>query len=116
MSVYKKNKNIFKRNLTLFSLCELREKKNRRFAVHCHVCGYELGADRVRDHCHLTGKHRRAAHNDCNLNCSFTGRIPIILHNLRGYDSYLIMQGLGKINCISNNTEKYISLIDSDKV
>jgi hypothetical protein len=24
-------------------------------AVNCHICGYELGADRVRDHCHLTG-------------------------------------------------------------
>ncbi|CAB4039210.1 Gastrula zinc finger, partial [Paramuricea clavata] len=83
-------------------------------AVNCHICGYELGADRVRDHCHLTGKFRGAAHNDCNLNYSFTGRIPVILHNLRGYDSHLIMQGLGKlkdkkINCIPNNTEKYIS-------
>jgi hypothetical protein len=83
-------------------------------AVNCHICGYELGADRVRDHCHLTGKFRGAAHNDCNLNYSFTGRIPVVLHNLRGYDSHLIMQGLGKlkdkkINCIPNNTEKYIS-------
>jgi hypothetical protein len=48
------------------------------------------------------------------LNYSFTGRIPVILHNLRGYDSHLIIQGLGKlkgkkINCIPNNTEKYIS-------
>ena len=83
-------------------------------AINCHICGFELGADRVRDHCHLTGKYRGAAHNECNLNYSFTGRIPVILHNLRGYDSHLIMQGLGKlknkeINCIPNNTEKYIS-------
>ncbi len=74
-----------------------------------------MGADRVRDHCHLTGKFRVAAHNDCNLNYNFTGRIPVILHNLHGYDSHLIMQGLGKlkdknINCIPNNTENYISL------
>ena len=80
-------------------------------AVYCHICGFELGADRVRDHCHLTGKFRGAAHNDCNLNYSFTGRIPVILHNLRGYDSHLVMQGLGKLKDkkISNNTEKYIS-------
>ncbi len=90
------------------------EEQAFQHAVNCHICGYELGADRVRDHCHLTGKYRGAAHNDCNLNYSFTGRIPVILHNLRGYDSHLIMHGLGKlkdkkINCIPNNTEKYIS-------
>ena len=86
---------------------EREEQQAFQYAIHCHICGYELGADRVRDHCHLT-------HNDFNLNYSFTGRIPVILHNLRDYDSYLIMQGLGKlkdkkINCIQNNTEKYIS-------
>ena len=80
-------------------------------ATNCHICGFELETDRVRDHCHLSRKYRAAAHNECNLNYSFTGRIPVILHNLRGYDSHLIMQGLGKlkkINCIPNNTEKYI--------
>ena len=38
----------------------------------------------------------------------------VVMHNLRGYDSHLIMQGLGKIknkplNCIANNTENNIS-------
>ena len=80
----------------------------------CHICNEELGADRVRDHDHLTGLYRGSAHNQCNLNYKFTGKIPIVLHNLRGYDSHLIMQGLGKlkdrkISCIPNNTEKYIS-------
>ena len=90
------------------------EDDDFRNATVCHICGFELGDDRVRDHCHLTGKFRGAAHNECNLNYSFTGRIPVILHNLRGYDSHLIMQGIGKlkerkINCIPNNAEKYIS-------
>ena len=93
---------------------EREEEQIFQDAINCHICGFELGADRVRDHCHLIGKYRGAAHNECNLNYSFTGRIPIILHNLRGYDSHLIMQGLGKlknkeINCIHNNTEKCIS-------
>jgi hypothetical protein len=43
-----------------------------------------LGADWVFDHCHITGKYRWAAHNEYNLNYSFTGPIPVILHNLRG--------------------------------
>ena len=93
---------------------ENEEEQMFQNAINCHICGFELGADRVRDHCHLTGKYRGAAHNECNLNYSFTGRIPVILHNLRGYDSHIIMQGLGKlknkeISCIPNNTEKYIS-------
>ena len=80
-------------------------------SVACHICGFELGADDCHDYCHLTGKFCGAAHNECNLNDSITGRIPVILHNQRDYDSHLIMQGLGKlmdrkINCIPNNTDK----------
>ena len=90
-------------------------------ATDCHICGEVLGADRVRDHCHLTGTYRGAAHNECNINYKFTGKIPVVLHNLRGYDSHLIMQGLGKlksekISCIPNNTEKYISFSVGDLV
>ena len=33
----------------------------------CHICNEELGKDRVRDYCHLTGKFRGAAHEGCNL-------------------------------------------------
>ena len=33
----------------------------------CHICNEELGNDRVRDHCHLSGKFRGAAHEVCNL-------------------------------------------------
>ena len=90
------------------------EEQEFQQATHCHICREELDVDRVRDHCHLTGKFRGAAHNACNLNFQFTGRIPVILHNLRGYDSHLIMLSAGKlknktINCIPNNMEKCIS-------
>lgn len=34
-------------------------------AEKCHICMQESGADRVRDHCHVTGKFRGAAHNTC---------------------------------------------------
>ncbi|CAG2208280.1 unnamed protein product [Mytilus edulis] len=83
-------------------------------ATLCHICKKELADIRVRDHCHVTGKFRGAAHNDCNINYKFTGRIPVVFHNLRGYDSHLIMQAIGKVegkqlNCIANNMEKYIS-------
>ena len=33
----------------------------------CWICKQELNTDKVRDHCHVTGKFRGAAHNKCNL-------------------------------------------------
>lgn len=65
--------------------------------THCHICQKKLESDRVRDHCHVTGKFRGAAHNACNLNLKQKERIPVLFHNLRGYDSHLIMQAIGKI-------------------
>ena len=63
-----------------------------------------------------TGKYRGAAHNACNLKLRLnpkTTAIPVVFHNLRGYDSHLLMQAIsmveGKVSCIPNNTEKYIS-------
>ena len=43
----------------------------------CRICKNDLGANRVNDHCHLTGKFWRAGHSACNLNFRFTGRITI---------------------------------------
>jgi hypothetical protein len=72
--------------------------------------------DRVRDHCHITGRYRGAAHNACNLKLRLSAQttvVPVVFHNLRGYDSHLLMQAIsrveGRISCIPNNMEKYIS-------
>ena len=80
----------------------------------CHVCEKPLEGDTVH-HCHITGKYRGAAHNVSNLKLRLspkTTTIPVF-HNLRGYDSHLLMQAIskveGRIPCIPNNTEKYIS-------
>ena len=47
--------------------------------------------EKVRDHCHITRKFRAAAHWSCNINLQLTKKVPIIFHNLRGYDSHLIL-------------------------
>ena len=85
-------------------------------ATHCHICEEEIDKDKdkkVRDHCHLTGKFRGAAHNKCNLKFKIPEFYPVIFHNLSGYDSHLFIKNLGKsegkIDCIPCNEEKYIS-------
>lgn len=83
-------------------------------ATHCCICKDQLGNDTVRDHCHVTGKFRGAAHSSCNLNLRLRERIPVFFHNLKGYDAHHIMSVIGKykhkrINCIPQNHEKYIA-------
>ena len=87
---------------------EADERKYKR-ATKCHICDGELDDDRVRDHCHFTERFRGAAHNGCNLNYKAPKFIPVIFHNLSGYDSHLLARNGEKINCIPNNEENYIS-------
>ena len=68
---------------------------------------------KLRDHCHITRKHRVSAHRDCNINFKSNHKIPIVFHNLKNYNFNLIMQELAKfslkINDIPNGFEKYMS-------
>ena len=89
-------------------------------ATKCCICKKDLNGDKVRDHCHFTGKYRGAAHNECNLNYKNPKNIPVIRHNLSGYDSHLFIKNLGftegDIDCIANNDEKYITFSKNVKV
>ena len=101
--------NIFKKKMIITP----EQEREFQEAKNCSICCEELGEDRVRDHCHVTGLYRGAAHNICNLKYRITWKVPVVFHNLRGYDSHLIMQEIGKfkmeVNVIPNNMEKYIS-------
>ena len=89
----------------------------------CHICKKRFCTDeddenyknkkKVKDHCHYTGKFRRAAHSNCNLNYKDLKNIPIIIHNA-SYDTHLIINQLaeefkGELDCIGENMEKYIT-------
>ena len=86
----------------------------------CHICKKELLTDKVRDHCHFTGQYRGAAHNSCNLQCRKPMILPVIFHNLQGYDAHLFIKQLaclpGELNCIPSTEEKYISFSKKIKV
>lgn len=82
----------------------------------CHICNAPfINEVKVRDHCHLSGKYRGAAHNACNLNYNIPKFFPVIFHNFSSYDCHLFVRELnniddGSINVIPLNKELYISL------
>ena len=93
---------------------------NAKKQEKCILCNENLLVsnfkDSVKDHDYMTGRYRGAAHNECNFKLkmnSKTAPIPVIFHNLKGYDGHLLMQAMarvqGEIKCIPTNTEKYIS-------
>ncbi|XP_071650755.1 uncharacterized protein [Temnothorax longispinosus] len=92
------------------------EWKKFNIAAQCHVCEKPFAPNdtRVRDHCHLTGRYRGPAHSTCNLNYKDSHFIPVIFHNLSGYDAHFIIKEIatafeGKIDVLPITKEKYIS-------
>ena len=76
------------------------DNKYFKKSTKCWICinDYVDNDVKVRDRCHITGKYRGSAHRDCNINVKLNHKIPIVFHNLKKYDSHLIMQELGKLN------------------
>jgi len=54
---------------------------------------------KVRDHCHLTGKFRGAAHNICNLGLNEKEyKLPVFFHNGRGFDFHYLAPVIAQIS------------------
>ena len=69
---------------------------------------------KVRDHCHDTGKYRAAAHSNCNLSYKIPREIHLVFHNGSIYHYHFIIKQLvrefkGNFDCLEENTEKYIT-------
>ena len=110
------------------------DEQNFKTMDGCHICG-EKYTDKdvhVRDHCQITGRFRGSAHQECNLKWRIKPenlKIPVIFHNLPGYDSHFIMQQISEIankheytnkkgenrdlniKAIPNNMEKYMAFM-----
>ena len=100
---------------------EQKGKWKAKEKTNCYLCEKPLlqknYRDAVKDHCHLTGNYQGAAHNACNLKLRInpkTDQIPVVFHNLRGYDAHHLMQEMAnlqkEVKCVANNMEKYITI------
>ena len=91
----------------------------------CHICKEYFCTDenkkkefklyqKVRDHCHYSGKFRGAAHSNCNLQYKVPKKVPTVFHNGSTYDYHFIIKQLaedfkGQFECLGENTETYIT-------
>ena len=93
------------------------EKKEYAKSKKCQIFMKLFNAKdpKVRDHCHYMGKYRGPAHRICNLNFKIPFYIPVIFHNLSGYDAHLFIKELGKetneLGMITENREDYITFL-----
>ena len=85
----------------------------------CRFCEKNIDSDKVRDHCHLTGKYRGPAHSKCNINVTQkqSNFIPFIFHNFSDYDCHMFFKKLvdkkkDKVDfeIIPKTNEEYISV------
>ena len=72
--------------------------KDYKHASSCHICfkPFREGNRKVRDHCHYSGIYRGAAHSLCNLQYEISSYIPVIFHNLAGYNAHMFIKELAK--------------------
>ena len=107
---------IMKKHFNRNFIMSAEENEKFEMANICWICGrlIENYDNKVRYHCHITGKYRGAEHCSCNINLKITKKVPVIFHNLKGYDSHLIFKKLSKFNglkisVIPNGLEKYMA-------
>jgi hypothetical protein len=80
------------------------EEEDFNNATQCHLCSKDLCGTAenktVRDHSHLDGTYRGAAHSVCNTNEGIANKknykIPVLFHNLKGYDAHHIIRSIGE--------------------
>ena len=91
----------------------------------CHICQNKFCYDKnekkkfkscqkIRDHCHYTGKFKGAAHSICNLRYKVLQEISVKIHDGSKYDYHFIIRELaeefkGQLECLGENAEKYIT-------
>ena len=89
------------------------DKEDYRNDNVCRFCEKEILSDKVRDHCHLTGKYRGPAHKKCNNNVTQdqSNFIPIMYHDFMFFKK-LVDKKIDEVEfeIIPKTNEEYISV------
>ena len=107
-------KNHFNKGLVITK----KDNENLMNSAKCWICenDYVDGNVKVRDHCIVTGRYTDYVHSHFKLN----HKNPVVFHNLKNYDSHLILQELSKFNfklkVIINGLKKYMSFNINNKL
>ena len=116
--IYQKMMTCYKENQHPIDMVK-KDEESFRNSTHCNICQKPLDwSDQknypVRDHDHTKAKnnYRGAAHRFCNINYfERTKKVPVICHNLKGYDLHLFIINLVKssenIQVIPETIEKF---------
>ena len=90
----------------------IEDEDNYQNSQNCWICEEKIinNKDKARDHCHIPGKYRGAAHKKCNSELRIPRKLPIIFHSLEGYDGHLIFREL------NNSNERYMSIIVNNSI
>lgn len=105
---------LYQTNIPMLPLTQQQQLKHDA-ATKCALCEntFNQTCIKVCDHNHLTGLYRGAYCSKCNLNIKLPSHIPVLFHNLSGYDSHFLVQTLGmfrnRISLIPDTSEKFIS-------
>ena len=97
---YEYCKSVYKDYFSKSLIMSTEEEEMFQNACSCWICGklFDLMDEKVRDHCHVSGKFRGAAHFSCNANFKISKKVPVVFHNLKGYDGHLIMKELSNFD------------------
>ena len=91
------------------------DKESFQSSNKCWICDklFDVADNKVRDHCHVTGKYRSYAHWSWSINLKLNQKVPVIFHNLRGNDCHLIIREIikfdVKVSVITNGFKKAIA-------
>ena len=114
---YEYCRDMMKKKFSKTLIMSMEEEQIFQLSNKCWICDklFHFLDEKVRDHCHISGKFRGAAHFSCNANLKSSKKVPVVFHNLRRYDSHLIIKELSNfdviVDVIPNGLEKYMSFI-----
>ena len=92
------------------------DRRRYESTTHCRSCNifFDSSTIKCRDHDHFTSKFRGALCANCNLQKKNLLFIPLYAHNLRKFDSHLIIKAKTDksipMSTLSNNREQVITI------